>query len=132
MTINLQHCRLGLLLVMLTGCNGAGTEELKIEESSLAGTWRGGFTGETAFMSAVLTLTAQDTVIGGSGFISGSGIECEVSIDGRLRGERILFDMVCGAYPPIFFRGSRVSATRMTGTVAGSGIPPNDMRLDKQ
>lgn len=127
------HCgRLALVLVLLAGCTSGGTEEAKIDGSSLDGTWRGGFTGETAFMSAVLTLTEQDTVIGGSGFISGSGIECEVTIDGRLRGERILFDMVCGTLPPIFFRGSRVSATRMTGTVAGSGIPPNNMRLDKQ
>ena len=122
----------GLALALLGACNGGGTEGPDFEDVALEGTWRGGFSSEEAFMSAVFNLTAQDTVLGGGGYISGSGIECEVTIDGRLRGERILLDISCLDFPTIRFRGKRVAATRIDGTVAGSGIPPSSMRLTRQ
>lgn len=124
-------------LAMLTGlslaaCGSAGTEEPRVEDVTLTGTWRGGFDDGQYHLAAVLSVTEQDTVIGGSGFISGSGLECGVALEGARSGARIAIDLRCPGYLPIRFRGNRTSATRIAGYVQGSGLPRNDMDLVKQ
>lgn len=120
------------LAVLLAGCGAGATEGPAFTEWTLAGTWRGGFVDGSYSMSAVLTMTEQDTLIGGSGFISGSGLECGVTLDGARSGERVAIDIVCPGYLPIQFRGNRESGTRISGFVQGSGLPRNDMDLVKQ
>jgi hypothetical protein len=98
----------------------------------LDGTWRGGAAGEGFMIQAVLRLAEQDTVIGGDGYISGSGLECAVGIEGARAGEQIKFDLTCPGYLPIRFRGDRTAASRIVGRIGGSGLPLLDMELLKQ
>ncbi len=121
---------LPLVLTLAIACGGesAGPEAAAI----LDGTWRGGAAGEGFAIQAVLQLAEEDTVIAGSGYISGSGLECSVLVEGARSGERIKFDLTCPGYLPIRFRGDRTGPTRLEGQVGGSGLPFLDMVLLKQ
>ena len=117
-------------LIGLIAC-GSETQEPS-GAAVLDGTWRGGASGEGFMISAVLQLAEQDTVIGGEGYVSGSGLECAVAITGARSGERIRFDLTCPGYLPIRFRGDRTGASRIFGLIGGSGLPSLDMELLKQ
>jgi hypothetical protein len=125
------RCFSPLPLALALACGG-GTESLAFEEWSYTGTWRGGFAEGNAMLSAVLHLTEQDSILAGSGTISGSGIECDIAVDGARNGEQVALDLLCPPYAPIHYRGSRTGATRIDGSVFGSGLPRNAMKLVKQ
>lgn len=114
------------------GCGAGETSGPDATDWTFNGTWRGGFVDGNTSLSAVLTLTEQDTLLLGSGTISGSGVECEVVIDGARSGEAVALELTCAPYSPIHYRGSRTGATRIVGRVFGSGLPFNDMDLIKQ
>lgn len=125
--------RLGIVaLLLLLGCEAGESAGPEFEDWTFTGTWRGGFIDGYIHMSAVFHLTEQDTVLAGTGHISGSGLQCEVAIDGYRQGEQVRLFINCPGYETIRYRGGREAATRISGYVLGSGIPPNDMDLIKQ
>ena len=119
-------------VLLMAGCAAGETNGPDTSDWTFNGTWRGGFVDGNTSLSAVLSLHEQDTLLTGSGTISGSGIECNVAIDGARSGERVAFDLICAPYAPIHYRGNRTGATRIVGQVFGSGLPFSDMNLIKQ
>lgn len=115
----------------IAGCNAGGSTGPDAEWS-LNGTWRGGFADGAANMSAIFTMSEVDTLIIGTGYISGSGIECGVTLEGTISNDRIRMDIICPGYLPIRYRGNQSGARLISGYVLGSGIQQNDMDLTKQ
>lgn len=128
----LHRPRVLIIALLLTACGAGESSGPEPGEWTFNGTWRGGFVQEGASLSAVLSLIEQDSVLTGSGTISGSGVECGVTIDGSRNGEQVAFDITCAPYAPIHYRGSRTGATKIVGQVFGSGLPRSDMNLIKQ
>lgn len=120
------------LALAALACGAGETSGPDAKDWTFNGTWRGGFVDGTKSLSAVLTLTEQDSLLLGSGTISGSGVECNVVIDGARNGESVALDLTCAPYSPIHYRGNRTGATKIVGRVFGSGLPFNDMDLIKQ
>ena len=118
-------------LMLLSGCGGGSTDP-DDGVTPINGTWRGGTSMDGFVLQTVLTLAERDSFITGTGFISGSGPECPVTVEGLKTASTIAFNLTCEGFRPIRFRGSQLNSVTIHGRVGGSNLPQLELRLLRQ
>ncbi len=113
-----------LLALAIMSCKDSPTEP----RLSLNGTWQG--FAESAGMVVTLTLTEANGTVTGNGSLQALQ-SLPVSVGGTFDRPDFLLTMTATGYQPVVFNGA-ATATRMTGTLNGSGFTDVAVSLLRQ
>jgi hypothetical protein len=128
-----SFARIAVLVLTLAALGACGSDKSTGPVSVVNGTWTGSgaFQGLTIDVTANLKHNAGDTVVSGSGSLSGGGQVIDFTVDGVFKAPDVVLTLGIPPYQPISYT-AKLSGNQMTGILDGSGLDSVSVTLTRQ
>lgn len=114
---------LALSAALAMACGSSGPSPVEVD---------GIYTASGGGVVLTLDVTDHGGDIAGTGTVSYGGANCGLTVTGTRSGLNVTMALSCLTFPNATFVGKEKSATTISGTLSGQGLPSGTVTLIKQ